>query len=222
MTGARKRAEYRIRSVDPERPAFVCVPLDGGAGGEGDEGAERDESGDGGEREERGEGDPVLVRADGYEGALADDVSALEPGNCIGATVEWTDGTARFSDVEVLEDSRISYVRGATGLFEVALDVMEEARREGAGVNSRTTYSTDGEPNGAVYAFADQPGERDLLAEFREGVAPLEPLLARLDEFEDCPHHVFVLDPLEHDFLVVYLVLRTDGVLARTVADTYD
>lgn len=209
MTGVRERSEYRIRSVDPERPAFVCVPLDAG-------------NGEGGETGESNEGDPVLVRADGYEGALADDVAALEPGTRIRASVEWTDGTARFADVEVLEDSRISYVRGATGMFEVALDVMEEARREGAGVNSRTTYSTDGEPNGAVYVFADQPGERDLFAEFRDGVAPLEPLLARLDGFEDCPHHVFVLDPLEHDFLVVYLVLRTDSVLARTVADTYE
>jgi len=164
----------------------------------------------------------VLVPLDGDDPVrVEDDGDDLTPGNRVRATLAWTDGTARFEDYEVVEDTRITYVGGATGLFEDALDVMEEARREGLGVNSRTTYSTDGEPNGAVYAFADQPGERDLYTEFRDGTAPLEPLLDRLDDFENCPHHVFVLDPAEHDFLVLYLVLRRDSVLERTVLDTY-
>jgi len=157
-----------------------------------------------------GEGEPIRVESDD-----------ITPGNRVELALSWEEGAATVEAADVLEDSRISYARGVTGLFEDALSAMDEARRERLGTNARTTYSTDGEPNGAVYVFADQPGERDLYAEFVEGVAPLEPLLDRLDEHEDCPHHVFVLDPAEHDFLVLYLVLRTDSVLARTVADTY-
>lgn len=165
----------------------------------------------------------VLVPLDGNDEPVRveDAGETLMPGNRVSATLAWSDGTARFETYETVEDTRITYVRGATGLFEDALDTMEEARRENLGVNSRTTYNTDGDPNGAVYAFASQPGERDLYTEFRDGTAPLEPLLNRLDDFEDCPHHVFVLDPAEHDFLVLYLVLRRDSVLERTVEDTY-
>ncbi|PSQ35543.1 hypothetical protein BRD11_02490, partial [Halobacteriales archaeon SW_12_69_24] len=98
----------------------------------------------------------------------------------------------------------------------------ERARADGEPMNSRVTYGTDNEPNGVVYTFADQPGSRDLLAEFRDGGKPLEPLVDRAARSEDVepPFSVYVIEP-EEPFLVVYIVLEPDGLLDETVADTY-
>jgi hypothetical protein len=148
---------------------------------------------------DRADHEPVLVTGEGYEDDLADAVDALRPG--------------------YLVDAELVCV---TGLFEAALETMEEAHQEGLGVASRPTFSTDNEPNGAVYAFAEQPGERDVFEEIRTGALPVEPLVDRLDEEADDAHEVFVFDPLEHDFVIVYLVLHRDSVLADTVRDTYD
>ena len=174
---------------------------------------------------DRADHEPVLVAADGYAGSLADAVAALRPGYLVDATLAWDDGDARFTEVDVTKRTLLTFSRGVTGLFEAALETMEQAHREGLGVTGRPTFSTDNEPNGAVYAFAQQPGERDVFEEVRTGALPIEPLVDRLDEAADdgdAAHEVFVFDPLEHDFVVVYLVLHRDSVLADTVRDTYD
>jgi len=174
---------------------------------------------------DRADHEPVLVAADGYgdDGDLADDVAALRPGYLVDATLAWSDGDARFEAVDVEKRTLLTFSRGVTGLFEAALETMEEAHQEGLGVAGRPTFSTDNEPNGAVYAFAEQPGERDVFEEIRTGALPVEPLVDRLDEDGDADaHEIFVLDPLDHEFVVVYLVLHRDSVLADTVRDTYD
>ncbi|GGL58322.1 DUF6663 family protein [Halocalculus aciditolerans] len=157
--------------------------------------------------------EPVDVTLDG---------DAVRPGYRVDAALAWEDGTARFETLDVVERTLLGYADGVTNLFEVALDVWEEAKREGLGVNARTTYDTDSEPNGAVYTFAEQPGERDVFADLRAGALPLEPLVDRLQEHADPPHEVFVLRPATHDFVLVYLVASKESVLANTVRDTYD
>lgn len=173
--------------------------------------------------------EPTLVETGGYAGSLAETVAGLRPGYVVDATLEWTDGTARFRDVDVTNWTLVTYAQGVSGLFEAALETMEEARREGVGMTGRPTYSTDGEPNGAVYAVAEQRGERDVFEEIRTGALPLEPLIDRLEEGLDADadgatvdHEVFVMRPIEHDFVIVYLVARRDSLLADTVRDTYD
>ncbi|NIB99158.1 DUF6663 family protein [Halobacterium sp. R2-5] len=170
---------------------------------------------------DRADHEPVRVAAAGYDD-LADDVDALRPGYLVDATLAWDDGDARFVDLDVRKRTLFSYADAVTGLFEAALDTMEQAHQDGASVQGRPTFSADGEPNGAVYAFAEQSGERDVFEEIRTGALPLEPLVDRLDQEEDCDHEVFVFRPLEHDFVVVYLVLHKHSVLADTVRDTYD
>jgi hypothetical protein len=171
---------------------------------------------------DRRDHEPVRVAADGYDGALADDAAALRPGYLVDATLAWADGDARFTEIDVQKRTLLTYADAVSGLFEAALDTMEEAHQEGVGVTGRPTFSTDDEPNGAVYAFAEQSGERDVFEEIRTGALPLEPLVDRLDEEADCEHELFVFRPLEHDFVVVYLVLHRDSILADTVRDTYD
>lgn len=191
--------------------------------------------------------EPTLVEADvspvgGEENsdevpdvdALAETVDGLRPGYVVDATLSWDDGTARFAAVEVTSFTLIEYAQAVSGLFEAALDTMEEARREGLGITGRPTFSTDGEPNGAVYAFAEQRGERDVFAEIRNGSLPLEPLIDRLDSTdpesgerpagasEPDDHEIFVFRPVEHEYVIVYLVRRRDTLLADTVRDTYD
>ncbi|MFC7045372.1 DUF6663 family protein [Halobacteriaceae archaeon GCM10025711] len=166
--------------------------------------------------------DPTYVETGGYDDDLAADVDGLLPGYRVRATLTWSeDGTPRFSDVEVTARTLLEFVDAASNLFEAALDTMQEARREDLGVNSRVTYGTDREPNGAVYTFAKQPGARDLFEEIQSGVLPLEPLVERLHEHDDEPYELFVLRPYDHEFVVVYLVLDKGSVLADTVRDTY-
>lgn len=171
---------------------------------------------------DRDDHEPIRVAVGGYDDELLDAVGALRPGYLVDATLAWNDGDARFVTVDVRKRTLLTFADAVTGLFEAALDTMEQAHQEGAGVHGRPTFSTDGEPNGAVYAFAEQAGERDVFEEIRTGTLPLEPLVDRLDDAEDCEHEIFVFRPLDHDFVVVYLVLRRDSVLADTVRDTYD
>jgi hypothetical protein len=197
--------------------------------------------------------EPVRVAADGYDGGLGDAVDALEPGDVVDAELAWTDGTARFSSVSVRRRSRFRYADGVENLFEAARDAWRDARAAGEAMGSRVTYDTDGEPNGALYVFADA-GARDLFAEFRNGTTPLEPLVERVNDAggadeggtgtddertvgreeramgvgeqtdadaEPPEREVFVLRPADGAFVVVYVAFARDGLLARTVRDTY-
>ena len=170
--------------------------------------------------------EPVRVAAEGYDGALSEAVGALEPGYVVDAELAWADGTARFESVDVRRRSRYLYADGVENLFEAARDTWRDARAAGDAMGSRVTRDTDGEPNGALYVFADA-GARDLFAEFRNGTTPIEPLVERVNETEvdgddDPPEReVFVLRPASGEFVVVYVAFAKGGLLARTVRDTY-
>lgn len=167
--------------------------------------------------------DPLYAAAEGYDGDLADAVDALRPGFVVDATLAWTDGSARFREVEVVRETRFRFADDVEGMFEAAVETWEQIRAEGEPVGSITTRSNDGDPNGALYLFADGPGS-DTFEEVRSGRLPVEPLVARVnDSREDGdPREVFVLRPAAHEFVAVYVVFDRDGVLAQTVRDTYD
>jgi hypothetical protein len=166
-------------------------------------------------------GDPTYVPREGH-GDLTDQVSGLRPGYRVDADFEWTDGTPVVRDLEVLERTLFTFVPAADPVFEAAQSCWEAARREGAPMNSRVTYTTEGDPAGVVYVFAGQPGQRNLFEEFRDGVKPLDPLVDRLADGEDPPFEAFVLDAADSDYVVVYLVVEKGGMVADTVRDTYD
>ncbi|WP_336021694.1 DUF6663 family protein [Halobellus salinisoli] len=172
--------------------------------------------------------DPAYVGMTEYSGDLADDVASLAAGNLIDATLAWDDGEPRFSAVDVVADSAFEFYDDVTGIFEAAKETWMVAEADNAAMHGRVTRNTDGEPNGALYAFAKQSGARDLFEEFRTGVTPLDPLVRRADEGESVPPEaeqaraVFVLRPIDEPFLVVYVVFRSDGVLAETIRSTYD
>jgi hypothetical protein len=167
--------------------------------------------------------DPLYATAEGYDGELADAVDALEPGFVVDATLSWTDGAARFRDVDVVRETRFRFADDIEGMFEAAVETWRQIRAEGEPVGSITTRSNDGDPNGALYLFADAPGS-DTFDEVRSGRLPIEPLVARVNESrdDDDPREVFVLRPAAHEFVAVYVVFDRDGVLAQTVRDTYD
>lgn len=165
--------------------------------------------------------EPVYVAAEGYEGDLAAAVAELEPGYVIEAELAWDDATARFAALDVERRSRFHFADDVEGLFEAAVDAWREARAAGEAVASQVTRSTDGDPNGALYLFADAPG-RDVYADLRAGTVPIEPLVSRVNaERGAAERAVFVLRPAAHRFVAVYVVFDADGVLARTVRDTY-
>ncbi len=166
--------------------------------------------------------DPIHVAATGYEGDLGDRVASLDPGAVVDATLAWDDGAARFADLTVVRASRFRFADGVEGMFEAAVETWRRIRADGESVGSITTRSTDDEPNGALYLFADGPGS-DTFAEVTSGRLPIEPLVARVNDTrdDDAPREVFVLRPAAHEFVAVYVVFERDGVLARTVRDTY-
>ncbi len=166
--------------------------------------------------------DPTYVTTAGYEGDLGRAVEGLEPGNRITATLSWTNETPRFADIEVETRTTVAFADDATGIFEVARETWQEAQREGNAMNSRTTRNTDGEPNGVVYTFAKQPGQRDLYEEFTDGITPLEPLIDRLAASAEPPFAVFVLRPREEPFVLVVLAADRDGQFAATMRETYE
>lgn len=167
--------------------------------------------------------DPTYVPTEGHEESLAKQVASLEPGNRIEATIGWdSEGDPRIEEIEVRSRTRIEFIDEATGIFEAARETAQEATAQGAAMNSRVTKSTDGEENGVCYTFAKQPGSRDLYAEFREGITPIEPLFDRVAEGGvPPPYDVFVIRPADESFLIVYIALERDGLLARTVRETY-
>jgi hypothetical protein len=141
----------------------------------------------------------------------------LRPGHLVAADPGAVDA-GELDEFETVETTLFAFADGVTGLFEEAIDVWREAQREGSGVNSRVTFDTSREPNGALYAFADPPGA-DVFREFQDGQRPLEPLLERVSAGP--PHELFVFRPAGHEFVLVYIVLQKGSVLADTVRDTY-
>lgn len=174
--------------------------------------------------------DPTYLDATGYEGELAAAVDSLAAGNVVDADLTWRDGDPRFEAVSVVAETAFTFADGVTGMFEAAKQAWMVAEAENEGMNGRITRGTDGEPNGALYVFAKQSGARDLFEEFRDGVTPLEPLVRRVDVGEgsvdvppesERPREVFVLRPLDEQFVAVYIVFDRGGMLAKTVRDTY-
>ncbi len=166
--------------------------------------------------------DPLYAAATGYEGELAETVDAIEPGNVVDATLAWEDGNARITALDVVRETRFRFADDVEGMFEAAVEAWQRIRAEGEAIGSITTKSNDGDPNGALYLFADGPGT-DTFAEVKAARLPIEPLIARVNETrgDDDPREVFVLRPAAHRFVAVYVVFERDGVLARTVRDTY-
>lgn len=170
---------------------------------------------------------PVYVDTTGYDGALATAVDGLQAGMLVDATLAWPDGDPWFRSLEVVADTVFEFYDGVTGIFEAAKNAWMLAEAENEAMHAQVTRSTDGDPNGALYVFAKQPGARDLFSEFRTGVTPLSPLVARVERAEsvppeaDQPRAVFVLRPADEPFLIVYVVFRRDGVLAETMRATY-
>lgn len=167
--------------------------------------------------------DPVYVEATGYADELADRIASLNPGAVVDATLAWDDGTARFTDLSVRRETRFWFADDVEGMFEAAVETWQQIRADGEAVGSITTRSTDGEPNGALYVFADGP-TTDTFEEVRTGRLPVEPLVDRVNRTrdDDAPRSVFVFRPAAYDFVAVYVVFERDGVLAQTVRDTYD
>ncbi len=167
---------------------------------------------------------PILVDVETTEPTAVEPTalaSDLLPGYLVDGTLAWDDGRAELTERAVRERSLIEFVDGAEPLFEVARDLCEEARRTGTAIASLTTYSTDGEANGALYAFADG-GARDVFDELATGALPIEPLFDRLGDGREPPHEAFVIRSPEVAFVLVYLVARKGSTLADTVRETYD
>lgn len=214
---------YRVlgRPRDPNELLLIEVTEPSSAGGE-TQSLDADAEGE-------GEGDevfgPTYVAATGYDRDLGEAVESLESGNLVDARLAWADGDPRFDSVEVVAETTFEFLDGVTGMFEAAKETWWAAEADGEAMNSRVTRDTDGEPNGALYVFAKQTGARDLFEEFKSGVTPLEPLVERANEGRtpesERPRAVFVLRPADEPFLVVYIAFRRDGMLARTVRDTY-
>jgi hypothetical protein len=173
---------------------------------------------------ERWAEDPVTVRADGYDEPLASAVGDLRPGNLVEATLEWpAEGHPAVADLSVATGTLFAFVDGADHVFEKAEETFEEARRERAPIASTTTYTTDGTPNGALYAIAEQGGGTDVFAEFRDGRRTLEPMVEKLGEGgAEPPYEVFVIWPAGEPFVVVYLAIERGGLLADTVREEFD
>ncbi|MEF8840364.1 MAG: DUF6663 family protein [Haloarculaceae archaeon] len=142
-------------------------------------------------------------------------------GNRVRATITWPDGDPRVEEFEVVADTQFGFTRTREPLFQDAHACWRDAREAGEAMASRVTHGTDGDPNGAVYTFAEQPGSRDLYEEFRDGGRPLDPLLARLAESVDPPFEVFVIDHTGEPFVVVLLAFEREGLVAGTVRETY-
>lgn len=146
---------------------------------------------------------------------------AVEVGNRVDADIAWEGEEPVVERTTVETETDFRFCRTSEAVFEAAKTCFETARAEGEAMNSRVTYNTDSDPNGIVYTFAEQAGQRDLFAEFRDGEKPLEPLLARAaDGAAEPPFSVWILDS-EEPFVLVYIVLNPEGLLAETMQDTY-
>lgn len=165
--------------------------------------------------------DPIYVINTGYEGALAEATAAMEPGNAVRATIDWSGERPRFSAAEIVNETVFAFAPDATNIFEAAIECWREAESAGESMNSRITRNTDRDVNGVLYVFAKQAGERDLFSEFRDGIKPIDPLFDPIDG-SDPPYEVFVIDPREEPFVIIYIALEPNGTLARTMRETYD
>jgi hypothetical protein len=165
--------------------------------------------------------DPVYVINTGYEDELEQTVTAIEPGNMIRATFDWSDERPRFSSVEIVTETSFAFAPDATNIFEAAIECWHETEAAGEAMNSHVTRNTDGDVNGVFYVFAQQAGERDLFSEFRNGIKPIDPLLDSIDG-SDPPYQVFGIEPREEPFVLIYIVLEPNGMLAQTVRETYE
>jgi len=172
---------------------------------------------------EKGTEEPIYVRGSDYESPLAETVADLRPGYLVNATLEWPpEGDPAFADLAVRTETLFEFVDGVPDIFEQAETTFEQGRQEGMPIHSNVTYSTDGDPNGVLYTFAKQDGEKDIFAEFRDGRMTLEPMIDRLGEGgEDPPYEVFVIRPEDTLFIVVYLTLDEGGLLPNTIRDEY-
>lgn len=164
--------------------------------------------------------EPTTLTVDAKSEVPVETLDGLRAGYVIDTELVWDDGLARARRCSVVEWTLFAFRDGVSNLFEVALDTWQEAQRDSLGVNSSVTFSNDGAPNGALYTFAEQAGETDLFAEFMDGRRPLDPLLDQIDR--DPPYEVFVLRPMTHSFVLVYVVFAKDSILADTVRDTYE
>lgn len=165
--------------------------------------------------------DPVYAIRTGYENELTRIIERIEPGNVIQASFDWSGERPRFSSIEIMTETVFSFASGATNIFEAAIECWQETVSAGEAMNSRLTRSTDGAVNGVLYVFAQQTGERDLFSEFHDGIKPIGPLLDPIDD-SDPPYEVFVIEPKTEPFVLIYIVLEPNGILARTVRDTYE
>ena len=150
----------------------------------------------------------------------APDDEELVVGNLVDATLAWEDSNPALAEYSIVDATTFRFVRTDEPAFEAARECFESARAEGEAMNSQITRDMDSDSNGVVYTFAEQAGERDLFGEFRDGVKPLEPLVARAAEAAEPPFSVWVLDTPE-PFVLVYIVLGPDSLLERTMRDTY-
>lgn len=156
--------------------------------------------------------DPTYVSSDGE--------AEIAAGNLVEATLSWDEETPSVDSSTVIEGTRFRFVRTDEPAFEVARECFAEAREANEGMNSCITRATDNEPNGVVYTFAEQAGQRDLFSEFRDGIKPLEPLVARAADAAEPPFSVWVLDTPQ-PFVLVYIVLGPDSLLEETMCETY-
>ncbi|MFB6123558.1 MAG: DUF6663 family protein [Haloferacaceae archaeon] len=161
--------------------------------------------------------DPVTV-------GVPESAPDLRPGYVVDATLSWSEsGPAELADVDVRRRTRFEFLDDVTGIFEAARETWRNAAAAGDAMNSRVTHDTDGDPNGALYVFANPPGGRDTFEEFRSGAIPLDPLVERVNEDDGvAEREVFVMRPDDDPFVAVYVVFEAEGLLANTVRDTYD
>lgn len=173
---------------------------------------------------EKGDEEPIYVQTSGYYEPLQSTVQELEPGYLVDATLAWSgEGDPSFAELDIEARTLFEFVDGVPDIFEQAKETFEEGKREGMPIYSNVTYGTDSEANGVIYTFAKQGDEKDIFAEFQDGRMTLEPMIDKLgDGDEEPPFEVFVIRPESTQFLVVYLVLEKDGLLANTIRDEYD
>ncbi|MCT9096992.1 DUF6663 family protein [Haloarchaeobius sp. HME9146] len=176
--------------------------------------------------------DPTEPTEEAYElvdvahtghGDLDETVSGLRPGYVVEAELSWATEDPTVESLAVEKRTLYASADGVTNLFEAAQDAWENARAQGEAMASQVTRDTDGAVNGVLYVFGETQGAGDLYDEFVSGRRPIEPLVARVNENEEPgDREVFVLRPAGGEFVVIYIALAKDGLLADTVRDTYD
>lgn len=154
--------------------------------------------------------------------ADADALADVEPGALVSATLDWEASPPTVAELSVERATRYRFVPETTNLFEAAEDAWAEAVTAGEGLNSTVLRNTDGEETGVCYVFGDRGGS--LFEEFRRGTRPIEPLVLRVNRSRDddeAARAVFVLDPVGDPFVAVAVAFDREGLLARTMRDTY-